>query len=167
VIPLDQERFFVPETVAMHGPAGWTLYETKLGLAIPYGGPVFVANQPFPDPCAGSTQQNIQCFPFPPPVQLRPGGVIVGFDYARQLMAVVFPPPSGPGDVITLNGFRTKVVREAPGVCGPLGGDETVSVLIPSIADWTGRTTVEACIRGPNLAENEAMLLQMIRSTAN
>jgi hypothetical protein len=168
VIPLDHERFFLPETVATHAPAGWTTYETKLGLAIPYGGPVFVANQPFPDPCAGSTQQDIQCFPFPPPVELQPGGVIVGFDYSRQLMGVPFPPPIGAGDVIILNGFRTKVLHETPGSCGPLGADETVTVVIPSIADWTGRTTVEACLRGPNLAQNEAKLLQMIQAaTAN
>jgi hypothetical protein len=166
-LPLDQERFFLPETVGMHAPAGWTLYETKLGLAIPYGGPVFVANQPFPDPCAGSTQQDIQCFPFPPPVQLQPGGAIVRFEYARQLLGVAFPSPSGPGDVVMLNGFRTKILRQTPGVCGPLGADETVTVLIPSIADWTGRTTVEACLRGPNLAENEAKLLQMVQAAAN
>lgn len=167
-IPPDQERFFLPETIATHAPAGWALYETKLGLAIPYGGPVFLANQPFPDPCAGSTQQNIQCFEFPPPVQLQPGGVIVGFNYARELLGVAFPSPRGAGDVITLNGFRTKVVRDRPGACGSLGAEETVTVVIPSIADWTGRTTVEACLRGPNLAENEAKLLQMVQAaTAN
>ncbi len=69
--------------------------------------------------------------------------------------------------MITLNGFRTKVLRETPGVCGPLGGDETLTVMIPSIADWTGRTTVQACLRGPNLAQNEAKLLQMVQAAAN
>jgi len=78
LVPLDHERFFLPETIAAHAPTGWMLYETKLGLAIPYGGPIFLANQPFPDPCAGSTQQAIGCMSFPPPVQLEPGGVVVG-----------------------------------------------------------------------------------------
>jgi hypothetical protein len=139
-------------------------YETKLGLAIPYGAPLFLANQPFPDPCGGSTQEAIACLSFPPAVPLQPGGVIVGFGYQRELLGVAFPEPTGMGDVVTLNGFRTKVVRDTPGVCGPLGADETVTILIPSIADWTGRTTVEACLRGPDLAGNEAKLLAMVEA---
>ena len=163
-IPLDQERFFLPSDVAAHAPAGWAIYETKLSIGIPYGGPLFLANQPFPDPCTGSTEQSIQCFSFPPPVRLAPGGVVVGFDYSRQMMDVAFPEPSGSGDVITLNGFRTKVVRDTPGVCGSAGADETVTIVIPSLADWTGRTTIEACLRGPNLGTNEAKLLQMVET---
>ena len=77
---------------------------------------------------------------------------------------MTFPEPTGMGDVVTLNGFRTKVVRDTPGACGPLGADETVTILIPSIADWTGRTTVEACLRGPDLAGNEAKLLAMVEA---
>jgi hypothetical protein len=163
-IPLDQERFFLPETIAAHAPAGWVSYATKLPLAVPYGSPLFLANQAFPDPCTGSTQQSIHCFAFPPPVQLDPGGVIVGFSYSRQMMDVAIPSPGGAGDVIALNGFRTKVVRDMPGVCGPEGADETVTIVIPSLADWTGRTTVEACLRGPNIAENEARLLHMVEA---
>jgi len=163
-IPPDQERFFQPEQIAARAPAGWVTYETKLPIGIPYGGPLFLANQPFPDPCSGSTIQSVECFSFPPSVQLEPGGVIVGFDYQRQMMDVAFPSPSGAGDVITLNGYRTKVVRDTPGACGSLGADETVTIVIPSLADWTGRTTVEACLRGPNLAENEAKLLQMVEA---
>ncbi|HLY14662.1 MAG TPA: hypothetical protein VKR24_09940 [Candidatus Limnocylindrales bacterium] len=165
-IPLDQERFFGPEQVAAFAPADWVRYETKLPIGIPYGGPLFLANQAFPDPCSGSTQQRIQCFSFPPPVQLAPGGVVVGFDYSRQMMDVAFPEPGGTGDVITLNGFRTKVVRGLPGACGAEGADETVTIVIPSLADWTGRTTVEACFRGPGLAQDEASLLQMVEAAA-
>ncbi len=163
-VPLEQERFFQPTDIAVHAPAGWTTYETKLPIFIPYGGPVYVANQVLPDPCAGSTQQDVQCVSFPPTVPLVPGGVIVGFEYQRQMLDVAFPEPSASGQVITLNGFRTKVVRDMPGTCGPLGADETVTILIPSIADWTGRTTVEACLRGPDLAANEAKLLAMIQA---
>ena len=97
-------------------------------------------------------------------VQLQPGGVIVGFGYQRELLGVAFPEPTGAGDVVTLNGFRTKLVRDAPGACGPIGADETVTLVIPSIADWTGRTTVEACLRGPDLAPNEAKLLAMVEA---
>jgi hypothetical protein len=164
-IPLDQERFFLPETIAAHARTGWVLYETKLSIGIPYGGPVFVADQPFPDPCAGSTQDHIACQSFPPVVQLQAGGVIVGFQYQRELLGVAFPEPSEAGDVITLNGFRTKVVRDAPGACAALGADETVTLVIPSIADWTGRTTVEACLRGPDLAGNETKLLAMVEAS--
>lgn len=163
-IPLSQERIFPPQAVAANAPAGWLSYETKLPIFIPYGGPIFLANQPFPDPCAGSTQQNVQCIGFPPPVPLEPGGVTVGFIYQRQMMDVAFPAPAGPGDVIVLNGFRTKIVRDVPGTCGSVGAEETVTILIPSLADWTGRTTVEACLRGPDLAGNEAKLLQMVQA---
>lgn len=165
-IPLDHERFFLPEQVAAHAPPGWLWYETKLPIFIPYGGPLFLANQAFPDPCTGSTQQSIHCYTFPPPVRLEPGEVVVGFEYSRQMMGVAAPSPRGAGDVITINGFQTKVVRDAPGACGPLGADETVTIVIPSLADWTGRTTVEACLRGPNLAENEAKLLEMVEAAA-
>jgi hypothetical protein len=163
-LPLGQERIFLPDTVAQHAPPGWQLFETKLQIGIPYGGPIYLSNQPLPDPCAGSTEEAISCVPFPPQVQLDPGGVIVGFDYARELLGVAFPEPSGAGDIVTVNGFRTKLVRDTPGVCGPLGADETVTLLIPSIADWTGRTTVEACLRGPNLAGNEAKLMAMVEA---
>ena len=167
LVPLDQERIFRPHVVATHAPAGWAAYETKLQIFIPYGGLTFVANQPFPDPCTGSTVQSVSCFSFPPPVQLEAGGVVVGFEYQRQMINVVAAPePSGAGEVITLNGFRTKVVRDTPGVCGPLGADETMTIVIPSFADWTGRTAVEACLRGPNLAQNEAKLLQMVQAAA-
>jgi hypothetical protein len=37
-------------------------------------------------------------------------------------------------------------------------------IVIPSLAGWTGRTTVEACLRGPSLAENEAKLVQMVEA---
>lgn len=164
-IPFDQERIFLPSDIAGHAPNGWIVHETKLDIFIPYGGPVFLSNEPFPDPCSGSTVQNVACMSFPPQVQLGPDGVIVGFEYQRQLLGVVvFPEPSGVGDVITLNGFRTKVLRQTPGACGPMGADETLSILIPSLADWTGRTTVEACLQGPDLVGNEAKLLAMVRA---
>lgn len=163
-IPLDQERIFGPEQIAASAPADWLSYETKVPIGIPYGGPLFLANGSFPDPCSGSTQQAIQCFSFPPPVQLAPGGVVVGFAYQREMMDVAFPEPAGTGDVITVNGFRTKVVRETPGACGAEGADETVTIVIPSLADWTGRTTVEGCFRGPGLAQDEARLVQMVET---
>ena len=163
-VPFELERIFQPTDIAAHAPAGWMTYETKLPIGIPYGGPTYIANQALPDPCTGSTIQDETCVSFPPPVALVSGGVIVGFEYQRQMLDVAFPEPSAAGQVITLNGFRTKIVRDMPGVCQPEGADETVTILIPSIGDWTGRTTVEACLRGPDLAANEAKLLVMIQA---
>ncbi len=82
------------------------------------------------------------------------------------MLGVPFPEPTGAGDVVTLNGFRTKLVRDAPGACAALGADETVTLVIPSIADWTGRTTLEACLRRPDLAGNEAKLMDMVAAAA-
>jgi len=142
-------------------PPGWSVMRAR--VPPPGGGRVFIASVELPDPCRG-VGQSITCDCLPSMV-LPPGGVIR--DSARDLLAPTSPvaPPLS-GDDLVVNGYRTKLVRVIGGACSAIGANETVTIVIPTLGDWIGRTTVVACLRGPGLADLEAELLALIEGAA-
>lgn len=144
-------------------PPDWTAVRSRvppLG-----GGPFFITSVPLPDPCR-EIGESITCDRLPP-IVLPHAGVVIRIDNARTLVgpsSLVTPPPEG--DDLLLNGYRTKVVRVAGGECEAIGADETVTIVVPTLGDWIGRTSVVACLRGPGLAELEAALLAFVERAA-
>lgn len=144
-------------------PPDWTAVRSRvppLG-----GGPLFIASVPLPDPCR-EVGQSISCDGLPP-IVLPPGGVLIRLDTARDVLgpsSLVTPPPEG--EDLMLNGFRTKVVRVAGGACAGVGADETLTVVVPTLGDWIGRTTVVACLRGPDLDALERQVLALLARAA-
>lgn len=47
-----------------------------------------------------------------------------------------------------------------------VGADETVTIVIPTLGDWIGRTTVVDCLRGPGLAELEGQVVAFVARAA-
>lgn len=154
-----QERIVSGESFIDAAPPGWSGVRTR--VAPPGGGPVFISSVALPDPCR-EVGRSITCDRLPP-IVLPPGGVVIRIDTARDLLgptSLVTPPPLG--DELVVNGYRTKLVRDPGGECAAIGADETGTIVVPTLGDWIGRTTVVACLRGPDLAELENELLALI-----
>lgn len=144
-------------------PPGWAAVRSR--VPPPGGGPFFIASVQLPDPCR-EVGQSITCDGLPP-IMLPPESVVIRIDSARALLgpsSLVTPPPDG--EDLLVNGYRTKVVRVVGGRCAAIGADETVAIVIPTLGDWIGRTTVVACLRGPGLAMLEAEVLALIERAA-
>lgn len=141
----------------------WAVVRSR--VSPPGGEPLFIASIPLPDPCR-EVGDSITCDRLPP-IVLPPGGIVIRIDTARSLLgpsSLVTPPPDG--EDLQVNGYRTTLVRVAGGACAAIGADETITILVPTLGDWIGRTTVLACMRGPGLAELEAEVRAFVARAA-
>jgi hypothetical protein len=68
------------------------------------------------------------------------------------------------GDLATLAGREARILREYPGGCESVRGEESLTIFVrdPSRDDWY--TAIEACLRGPDLPAREAELLAFLDS---
>jgi hypothetical protein len=95
-----------------------------------------------------------------PLTTLSPNGVFVDWLTTRILGRL---PTTG--EPIAMNGGRGWIEIERPGSCQEIGGDETLSVWVPigQPTPWSN-IAVLACLRGPDLAAEEAQVRAMLRS---
>ena len=123
---------------------------------------VYLSTQPTHDPCrttasalGGSTTTCGW-----PVGRLAPGGVVVALENRGQ---PVFSLANFAGAPTRIGGRPAKVSTQRPGSCRALGGEATVSVAIarPLASNWTA---LDACLRGPNLAEQERQVRALLSS---
>ena len=70
-----------------------------------------------------------------------------------------------PGKNLNVDGRPAKRVVSRPGDCGTIGADETVSVQISRPQVASNLTSFRACLRGPNLADQEREIMALLAST--
>jgi hypothetical protein len=139
-------------------PAVWKAYPFRWPGELHFQPMVYVSTQPVHDPCR--TKDNTTTCTWP--VQrLEPNGVLLtwenrgfpGFSLASQ-----------PGSAISVGGRSAKRLATRPGSCAAIGGDLTIEVAIaqPTADNWTEAT---ACLRGPNLTQNERSVDALLAST--
>jgi hypothetical protein len=119
---------------------------------------VYLSTQPGHDPCHQSGPAIVCDWPVD---HLLPSGVIAKWENRG------FPGwtlASETGTRVSVGGRSAKEQTTRPGECRTIGADETVSVQIarPVQYNWTDFT---ACLRGPNLADQERAVSAVLAST--
>ena len=92
--------------------------------------------------------------------QLEPGGVLVTWNAST--------PPAmalGPGSRIRVDGREARRVDTASGMCRSIGADRTIDVLIATRPLPSTPTQFTACLRGPDLAQEERSVEALLAST--
>ncbi len=157
---LDQ----VSSLISFSRPANWARSQPNQHNPIEPGPMIYLSTDPLLISCAVEPDAS----PHPPDARgmacdwplaaLSPNGVFV--DWYTTRIPVPFPSAGQP---ITLNGEGTRLQISRPGGCGPIFADETMSALVPTHqpARWTN-VGVVACLRGPNLAMEEAQVRAML-----
>jgi hypothetical protein len=152
--------------VSFERPADWTRWRPNEHNPINDGPLIYLSTDPLLPACATAPSAT----PNPPDsrgracdwplVALSPNGVLVTWLTTR----ILAPLPSV-GEGLVMNGETTRLMFERRGPCAEIGGDETVSVLVP-IGQPTPASyiAVVACLRGPDLATSEAQLRAMFAS---
>ena len=147
-------------------PAGWASWTPNRHAPWLAGPVLYLSTDPLLPACATSPGAS----PNPPDaggmacpwplVSLSPGGVLVDWYAARILR----PQPSA-GEAVQVNGEAARLQVERPGRCAAIGGDETMSVLVPiGLNGRWSNVAVDACLRGPGLAASEAQVRAMLAS---
>ena len=152
--------------ISFERPANWTRWRPNEHNPINDGPLIYLSTDPLPPACATAPSAT----PNPPDargracdwplVALAPNGVLVTWLTTR----ILAPLPSV-GEGLVMNGQTARLAFERPGACAEIGGDETVSVLVP-IGQPTpvSNIAVVACLRGPDLATTEEQLRAMLAS---
>lgn len=92
--------------------------------------------------------------------RLAPGGVVVVLENRGSPGASL---ASFSGQSTRVGGRSAKLSTQRPGSCRELGADATISVAIarPLQSNWTA---LDACLRGPHLAEQERQVRALLSS---
>ena len=98
------------------------------------------------------------CWPI---AKLPQNGVLVG---SIPLRALTPQPTSSAWATIAADGGTFPALREAPGPCGAIGADETLSAIAPAATNQSGDEEMLACVRGPDLASGEATVKTILAS---
>jgi hypothetical protein len=158
-------------TDAAHGisferPVTWTRWQPNEHDPINDGPLIYLSTDPLLPACATAADAT----PNPPGAQgwacdwpltsLSSNGVFVNWLNKRLLESM----PSA-GEVLLMNGESARLQIERPGSCAQIGGDETISVLVP-IGQPTplSNVAVVACLRGPDVATAAAQLRALLAS---
>jgi hypothetical protein len=141
-------------------PAAWKAYPGRAPtVAIHFHPIVYLSTQPLHDPC--STHGDTTSCGFPVR-QLKPGGVLI----AWQIYGI---PVSGlqaaSGTTTRIGGSYAKRTVTTPGDCRKIGADRTIQVVVGSPTKFAVPTYFTACLRGPNLAQNERRVDALLAST--
>jgi hypothetical protein len=152
--------------ISFERPVAWARWQPNEHDPITDGPLIYLSTDPLLAACATAADTA----PNPPDGQgracdwpltsLSSNGVFVSWVNTRLLE----PLPST-GEVLPMSGASARLQIERPGSCGQIGGDETVSVLVP-IGQPTplSNLAVVACLRGPDVALAEAQLRAMLVS---
>ncbi len=123
-------------------PPGWHVVWPRIWTA-PVGPRLFLSNAEIEDPCPTAFRQGTACQK--PLAQLPANSILVTF---------------GGGATLNLpNPTPVPIVQGAGGVCQELDGDRQEYVSFPGFG-------VGACLRGPDLAANEAAFQRLVLSLA-
>jgi len=117
-----------------------------------------------PDPCTRweNLQQGTggsQCSGWPA-YTLQPGAMFAAVWRRGGPPGVVLDMGSGDPIVVAGRAGRLRAVTPDEG-CQAMGGDEQITVIVPSDAVWNW-DQLDACLRGPDHATNEAIIRRMV-----
>jgi hypothetical protein len=140
--------------VSFNYPAGWKALRFRRPLELHSFPLVYLSTQSIHSPC--STQGNVTTCGWPVK-RLRPGGVLA-------VWQLPYAPPcpgcAGPtGTSVRVGGRSATRQVEAGGACHAIGADRTIEVTVKNSVEFM------ACLRGPNLAQNERRVDALLKST--
>ena len=138
-------------------PESWTEYPFRWSGELHFRPLVYLSTQPVHDPC--STHRSTTSCGLPVP-RLRPGGVLVVWQ-VNGVPAMGL----GPGARIRVGGHAAARVVTRGGICGSIGADRTMEVAVETTPTPSALTYLTACLRGPNLAQNERRVDALLAST--
>ncbi len=144
-------------------PAAWTLQDVN-DMASAFSTPIArLSSMTLQDPCVTtqvSVGTQITCgFPVS---QLDDGAVLVSWASTRYPQAAGSPPSDLGTPNTTLAGRAARVEHDEPGVCAPIGADETILAVLDAANGGTFQMT--ACLKNPRRAEADAWVTQMLQS---
>jgi len=158
--PITLRHFEDDDLIAFDFPSGW---HERAGGIIPSGNwpIVFVGPANLPSECTTNADGSGECRPWPV-IHLPTGGVVVAW---RFVGLPGDPPPTGGTPIVVggLSAFRT--IGPADSSCAAIGGDESIDVTVPAIPGHYYWYAADACLAGPDRAENEAAFAAIVAST--
>jgi hypothetical protein len=139
-------------------PQAWRVYPFRWAGELHFQPMLYLSTQPVHDPCRQKGNATICQWPVR---KLRPNGVLVMWENRG------FPGwrlDSQRGLSLRVGGRAARRSATNPGVCGAIGADTTIQVVIAQrvVDNWTEAT---ACLRGPSLAPSERALNALLAST--
>jgi hypothetical protein len=139
-------------------PAAWQASPFRWTGELHFQPMLYVSTQPVHDPCRTKGDATVCAWPVH---RLQPDGVLITWENRG---APAWSLDSQPGSVLQVGGRSAKRLATRPGDCSAIGGDLTIEVAIaqPQPDNWTEAT---ACLRGPDLAENESRVDALLAST--
>lgn len=143
--------------ITFRHPAAWTAYPFRGTGELHFRPLVYLSTQPVHNPC--STHGNTTSCGLPVR-HLRPGGVLVAWQ-VNGIPALGL----GPGARIRVGGHPARRVVTRGGICKKIGADRTIEVVVETSPTPSPLTYVTACLRGPNLAQNERRVDALLAST--
>jgi hypothetical protein len=143
--------------VSFRHPAAWTAYPYRGAGELHYRPLVYLSTQAIHDPC--STHGAVTTCGLPVG-RLQPGGVLVVWQ-VNGIPAMAL----GPGARIRVGGHPATRVVTSSGVCKKVGADRTIQVVVETSPTPSPLTYFTACLRGPNLAQNERRVDALLAST--
>ncbi|MFL5943578.1 MAG: hypothetical protein ACJ75L_09980, partial [Gaiellaceae bacterium] len=141
--------------VSFSYPAGWKALQFQRPLELHSFPLVYLSTQAIHSPCSTHGNETNCGWPLK---HLRPGGVLAVWE-------LPYAPPcngcaSGPtGTPVQVGGRLATRQVKAGGACRAIGADRTIEVLVKNSVEFM------ACLRGPNLAQNERRVDALLRST--
>ena len=138
-------------------PAAWTAYPYHGAGELHYRPLVYLSTQPVHNPC--STHAMVTSCGLPVR-RLAPGGVLAIWQESG-IPAVRL----GPGARVRVDGHPATRVVTSSGACKKIGADRTIQVVIETSPTPSPLTYFTACLRGPNLAQNERRVDALLAST--
>jgi hypothetical protein len=138
-------------------PATWTAYPFRWAGELHFRPLVYLSTQQVQDPC--STHGNTTTCGLPVR-HLRPGGVLVVWQ-VNGIPAMGL----GPGARIRVDGHPATRVVTRSGICKKIGADRTMEVVVATSPTPSPFTYLTACLRGPNLEQNERRVDALLAST--
>ena len=133
-------------------PGAWKTYAFQQPLELHFFPVVYLSTQAMHEPC--STQGNATSCGWPIR-RLQPGGVLAVW----QIPYVLPGTSRTTGTRIRVGGSPARRKVTAGGECRAIGADRTIDVMVGVTREFT------ACLRGPNLAQNQRAVNALLAST--
>jgi hypothetical protein len=140
--------------VSFNYPADWNALRFRRPPELHSFPLVYLSTQSIHNPC--STQGNATNCGWPLG-RLPPGGVLAVWQlpYTPPCVGCAYAPTGTP---VQVGGRRATRQVTAGGVCRAIGADRTIDVLVKNSVEFM------ACLRGPNLAQNERRVDALLKS---
>jgi hypothetical protein len=144
--------------LAFRYPAAWRLGRWSADVSSFTALIVDLSTSRLKDPCSVTSRPGRKLVTCGYPVNALPaGGVLISWS------ADGFPSPRLPEPDTTIAGRRASEIKTSGGWCATLRGTETIRVIIPRTVpdNWY---EMDACLRAPGLARQEAEIASMLSS---